>query len=200
MNDKTNETTTTAEAQALALLAADYAPVAKAVGKAVGQLEKARGGLWGSILKALPIGIEHGHARDTLRDGLVAAFAEADIPQGSVRSYLGTMLNLYADVQAGSLTLEAAQSMPIVDARKRYAKKPSKAAPAPAPAPSAGADAGESDSDEAPAPAEQTERSRLLSRLNELVSPIDDAMLALVVSIIEDALTEQAPARTGTDG
>lgn len=86
-----------------------------------------RKSLWALFRDSLALGLEAQHTATDLRVGLEVALADA-VPGGSFRSYIGTVGNMYADIVAGSLSVEDASTMTVEKARERYPADPAKAA------------------------------------------------------------------------
>jgi hypothetical protein len=108
-------------------MALPYEELAKSIALAVeaqkahtGKAKEERNSLWGAFKRALSIGLAAGHNVSALRVGLEVACEEQKVPQGSIRSYINTIENMYREVQEEKLTLIAAEKLSIADARKRY--------------------------------------------------------------------------------
>lgn len=108
-------------------MAVPYEEVAKGIALAVaankahtGKAKEERTNLWGAFKQALSIGLAAGHNVNALRVGLEVACEEQKVPGGSIRSYINTLENMYREIEAGGLTLIAAEKLSIADARKRY--------------------------------------------------------------------------------
>jgi hypothetical protein len=115
----------------LSALAADYAlpyrELANQIGLIAAQkstlangVNEANFGLWDGFKKGLDVAIAADHSPTAIRVGFAVACEEAGIPAGSFRSYVATIGNMYADIQAGSLEREVALLMKVKEARERY--------------------------------------------------------------------------------
>ena len=109
-------------------LAGEIARIAETKDKAREKGTEATANLWGSFRSALSIAHDAGMAATTLKLGLAVACAEANVPSGSYRSYVGTVANMLADVNAGGITITDALLLSIKDARERYQDAEKKAA------------------------------------------------------------------------
>lgn len=154
-----------------------YADAAGSISKAADALERARGGIWSGIRKAIGIAVEHGHDRDTFTAAMAAACADAEVPAGSIRSYMPTAGNLLDDIRAEKVSWKDVEKMSIQEARKRYAK-PRKARQPQGPA--------QAKAQEVAEPVEATDARRaLLSRLNRAIARLDDSTLETLVELAE---------------
>lgn len=119
-----------------AVYAVPYKPVALHVGTALtavkthqDKMAEERKNVWASFKEALDVAATSGHTTQAMKIGLALACDEVGIPEGSFRSYLGTVSNLYEDIlnpdnPRGALTLAQAKVMTIQEARKRFAPPP----------------------------------------------------------------------------
>ncbi len=129
--NKLSAATQAAILAAVAATAEMYAPLAANIANRAAGLkattDEAKSGLWGEFKRAFSIAAENGHDAAALRTGLESACLAAEVPSGTVRSYLPTIEKLWQDVDTGSLTLSEATSISIKDARKRYIVPPTDA-------------------------------------------------------------------------
>ena len=99
------------------------AAVAQGVATVAAHAERTKGerkGLWATFRSALNAAHDAGHSATDLRVGLTIACNEAEVPAGTIRSYVGTLANMQADVNAGTLPLAEALELSIEKARERY--------------------------------------------------------------------------------
>ena len=120
-----------------AVYAIPYKPVSAAVAMSLAavkahqdKVKEERTNVWKNFKDALDVAATAGHTVSAMRVGLALACDEVGIPEGSFRSYLSTVTNLYADImdpdnERGTLTLAQAKAMSIQEARKRFAAPPS---------------------------------------------------------------------------
>lgn len=99
-----------------------YQEAAGTIGKGADAIERGRGGVWSGFKKALRVAASHGHTKEVMVAALSAACADAEVPAGSLRSYMPTASSLLDDINAGKLAVEDIDKMSIQEARKRYAK------------------------------------------------------------------------------
>lgn len=182
-----------------AALVAQYDKPAKIIGKKVDAIEKAKGDTWGAFKDAARIGWEASQDVATMAKGISLACALYSVPQGSVNAYMPILRKLYVEGAAmdadGRATLLA---ISIGDARKKWQPKKEKAQPA---KPEAGktepvnnaGEAGDGTAGDDNGMMGGTERSRILSRINTLLSALSDDDLSGFLALLEsDAQQAQA--------
>ena len=195
-----NEKKLTPEQAAInAALVAQYDKPAKVIGKKADAIEKARGDTWGAFKDAARIGWAASQDVATMAKGITLACAHYSVPQGSVNAYLPILRKLYAEGAAMNADdREALLTISIGDARKKWQPKKEKAQPA---KPETGkaegaantAEAGDGTTGDDNGMMGGTERSRILSRINTLLSALSDDDLSGFLALLEgDAEQAQA--------
>ena len=182
-----------------AALVAQYDKPAKVIGKKADAIEKAKGDTWGAFKDAARIGWAASQDVATMAKGITLACAHYSVPQGSVNAYLPILRKLYAEGAAMNADdRETLLAISIGDARKKWQPKKEKAQPA---KPETGkaegaantAEAGDGTTGDDNGMMGGTERSRILSRINALLSALSDDDLSGFLALLE-ADTEQAQA------
>ena len=185
------------DAQLTALeLARPYAELAQELAKGFKTIKSLqdkhateKGGLWSGFKQALALGMAAGHTAGNINVGLKVACEEAKVPSGSFRSYGPTIGKMYAEIEAGTLTLAEAENMSIADARARYKKeKVEVTADTDADTSGDALENGAGDNVSTTEPA-----NPLLASVIDKVKTWDDASLTMLLSIIAD-IEEQATA------
>lgn len=180
-----------------AALVLQYIAPAKIIARKAGAIEAAKGDMWAGFKDGCRIGLAAGQDTATMAKGISLACASVNVPQGTVNAYLPIVRKMYGELltadeagQAEFLTLS------VKDARAKWQPKKVKAAPAPAAGAASTGTASEPVSDGTAGDDDGvmggTERSRMLSRINELLSALDDAALAEVLATLEPATDEAA--------
>lgn len=184
-----------AQAAANAALVAQYIAPARIIARKSTAIEAAKGDTWSAFKDAAGIGKAAQQDVATMAKGISLACASVNVPQGTVNAYLPILRKLYADLLVADEAGQAALlSLSIKDARAKYQPPKTKTATTPASA-SAGAtmnaaDATDGTAGDADGVMGGTERSRMLSRINELLSTLSDADLSSFLAMLEPATSE----------
>lgn len=182
-----------------AALVAQYDKPAKVIGKKADIIDKAKGDTWGAFKDAARIGWAASQDVATMAKGIALACAHYSVPQGSVNAYLPILRKLYVEgATMNADDRETLLAISIGDARKKWQPKKEKAekvkpeAVKPEPANNTG-EAGDGTVGDADGMMGGTERSRILSRINTLLSALSDDDLSGFLALLEgDAQQAQA--------
>jgi hypothetical protein len=184
----TTATKTEAQKSAEAALAAIYAKAAKSIAQGVSKMEQAIGGTWEGFKAAVTIGLDAGQTDETAFKGLKLACDAADVPKGTWNRYSPMARKVYKAIAAGELSREEALAMSVKDVEKKW---PRKANVRTATAATTAATGGTSEGNE---PASggaadmlegDSERGRLLSQINGLISAMSEDDLTALLDVLE---------------
>lgn len=116
--------------------AVPYKPIAEQlaatlndINEAQERIKQSRVSVWQLFKDSLSVAVSAGHTVQAFKVGMTLACNQAEIPDGSVRSYLATASSLYEDIMnpdnpRGTLTLAQVMEMAVADARKRFSPPP----------------------------------------------------------------------------